>query len=98
MTDEKLIEKFLDIISDGRSALRDKCFDSHWTPHIETMLSVIRTHYDLVEKGKVHEYAALCQGCGGVGSILKISSDAEEEYAIVCPDCHGHGIVKIEKK
>ena len=89
MTDEKLIY-FME--------------KGNWSPESDfhdmarVMLSVIRSHYDLVEKGKVHEYAALCQGCGGVGSILKISSDAEEEDAIVCPDCHGHGVVKIEKK
>ena len=64
MTDEKLIEVMSKAEFESVCERCSKTIDwddisddvkSEWFDDAKAILSVIRTHYDLVEKGKVHE-------------------------------------------
>lgn len=87
---DELVEKFLDIISDGRKAIRDNCFDEFWTPYIQQMLSVVREN--------IGEIAEVCPECGGSpeGVPSLISSDGGFGGGVVhnnCKLCRGTGVV-----
>ena len=38
-----------------------------------------------------------CEKCGGTGKISIYRSDIEDFDEILCPECHGKGIIILDK-